>query len=258
MENAFSIYDIILKGSNVWQGKSFSHLWRTFSPEQKQFIASYYCGFHYVLPETFEDNWHIDVEGNAFANYKASKKMKPYHEYGCCESIFSDKLFGAKWWVYSLLQYGLGYEYQGFERKKDAVACYHKQRGSPDYFTVLLFRLKSFDSTDFLPVEFKYPIEEIMEKKYRNSVRRNARSGFPKQSFDNFFCQYLHNLIHSNYVRAHEDDKDFWWNLGIDFEEAEHMIKVKKQNYRFHLYELADKAFDCIYDGAPIDMSNIK
>ena len=100
----------------------------------------------------FEDNWQIDIKGNAFANYKASSTMKPYREYGGCENIFSEKLFRVKWWVYSLLQFELGFEYKGFEMKKDAVAYFNNQRGSPDYFTVVLFRLRSFDSTDFIPI----------------------------------------------------------------------------------------------------------
>jgi len=257
-EIKFSIYDVILKGINTWQGKSFSHLWKTFSQEQKQFISNCFCGFHYVPAEELDDNWHVDAAGNAFANFKSTSTMKPYEDYSGYENNFSEKLFSVKWWVYSLWHFNLRYEYRGFTRKEDALAYYKKQRGNPDYFTVVLFRMREYDCTDFIPIDYRYPIQEIIDKKYRNSVRRNAGSGFPKQSFDNFLCQYLHNLIHSNYVRAHEDDRDFWWNLGIDFNEAEHMIKVEKQNYRFHLFELADKAFDYIHDGAPIDMSTIK
>lgn len=257
MENAFSIYDIIFKSQNKWHGHAMGTIWQTTTKEHQEELKAH-SGFHYVPKETFEDKWYIDVQGNAFSNFKGSDVVRTYQNYGEDWDIFGQKLFKARWWVYSLLQFDLGYEYAGFDNKKEAFAYYKKKCEDPDLFDVLIFQMRFSDITDFEPTEFTYPVHEIMDKKYHQSLYRNEGSGFQKQSFDNFFCQYLHNLIHSNYIRAHDDDRDFWWNLGIDFNEAEHMVKDEHRNYRFHLYKLLDKAFDYIYDGGCTDITFFK
>ena len=254
-EVKFSMYDIILKGMNAWHGHAVGRLWHTIDGEQQQYIRNH-MGFHYVPNEDLDDDWHLDIQGNAFANYKAAASMKPYCEYSDDWLIFGEKIFPAQYWVMSLVQFGLGREYQGFMTKQDALRYQKSQRESGDFFDVVLFRIRVAARHDYLPIALRYPVQEIMDKKYQSSQGKKDR--VQRQCFQDFIFQYLHTLLYHNYVRGGEDDKSFWWGRLMDLEEIKRSVSPYYPNCLYHLYELLDIAYDYLYDGGCMDISFFK
>lgn len=254
-ELRFSMYDIILKSINRWYGHAMGKLWKTIDAERQEDIKVH-SGFHFVPPENFEDDWYIDVEGNAFANYKATSAMVHVREFGDDGLIYGERVFVNRYWVYSLLQFGLGYDYRGFSSKQEAYGYYKQQQEDPDYFDVVLYRIRASDRCDFIPMEFRYPVMEIMEKKYHNSLGYGQQR--PRQRYQDFFLQYLHNLIYHNYVRCGEDEKTQWWGMLKDLEEIERVIRQEHLKWPFHMYELLDKTYDLMYDGGCNDIAFFK
>ncbi len=182
--------------------------------------------------------------------------MVPVSEYSEDALIFGERVFSVRYWVYSLMQFGLGYEYRGFNRKQDAYGYYKRQQESEYYFDVILFCIRATDRCDFIPMDFRYPVLEIMDKKYHNSLGYGKHR--PRQRFMDFFLQYLHNLLYHNYVRAGEDEKPLWWGMLKDLEEVERVIRQEHRNWLFHLYELLDRTYDLMYDGGNTDIQNYK
>ena len=249
----FSLYDVLLKGSNAAQGKSASFLWNGFNEEQRE-AYKLNVGCHYIPSEFLDDNWHINFKTNHFANYKASKELKPYRKYGEDSLVFGEKLFTAKWWVCTLLQFELGYEYKGFSEKKDAYAWYKLQKGSSDYFDIVIFKMMHSNNTDFIPQALFYPIEEITEKKWHNHIRQAGK----KQPYILWLCQYTHNLLYHEYIRSGEEDCDAWWGALKDLEDIEKRVKENYNYWVYHLYELIDWAYRRIYDDAPLTLEDFK
>ena len=254
-ELRFSMYDIILKSINQWHGHAVGRVWQTLDGEQQRQIKNY-IGYHYVPKDVLDDKWHLDIVGGAFANYKASTSMKPYEEYGDDWLIFGERVFSAQYWVLSLLQFGLGKEYKGFFSKRDALQYQKQQRESGYYFDVILLHMRVANRQDFLPLELRYPVQEIMEKKYLNS--QGAKDRLHRQCFQDFFFQYLHNLLYHNFLRGGEDDKAFWWGKLKDLEDVKKEIDPYYPNCLFHLYELLDIAYDYLYDGGCTDIFYFK
>lgn len=254
-EVKFSMYDIILKGMNAWHGHAVGHLWNSIDAEQQRHIKNH-IGFHYVPKDTLDDGWHLDVEGNAFANYRASASMRPYEDYGGDWLIFGERIFEPIYWVYSLMQFGLGEEYRGFFSKRDALHYQKQQRESGYYFDAILLHMRVANRQDYVPFELRYPVQEIMEKKYLNS--QGAKDRLHRQGFQDYFIQYLHNLLYHNYLRGSEDDRTFWWDRLNDLEEVKKEIDPYYPNCLFHLYELLDIAYDYFYDGGCTDITYFK
>lgn len=246
----FSMYDVMLKEHNKWLGHSTGKLWRTI-PKRHQAILKKRLGLHYVPPDYLEDNWHLNISTQHFANYRAAKDLQPYTEYGD-GLVFGEKVFTAKWWVVTYLQFDLGYDYQGFVEKKDAYAYYKEKKEDHDYFEVIIFKIRQSNLTDFIPRDFTYPVQEIADKKYHN------RRSKTKQSFIHWFCQYLHTLLFGQVKRCEEADVDWWWGLFCEFKDVEKEIKENKKNWLFHLYELYNLALDQMYDGGCTDINLYK
>jgi len=179
--------------------------------------------------------------------------MLPIHDYCNDWLIFGERLFAHRYWVHSLLQFGLGVEYRGFFSKLDALHYQKQQQDSGYYFDVILLHMRASDRCDFLPIDLHYPVQEILEKKYFNSLSRDNK--YPRQRFIDFCCQYIHNIIYNNYVRGGEDDSEFWWGMLKDLEEVERVIKTEHKNFIYHLYELLDIAYNNIYDGGCCDIT---
>ena len=192
------MYDIILKSLNQWHGHAMGKLWKTMDEEQQDDIKAH-AGFHYVPHDTFEDDWYIDIDGHVFANYKATSAMIHVSEFGDDGVIYGERVFANRYWVYSLLQFGLGYDYRGFSSKQEAYGYYKQQREDAGYFDVVLFHIRASDRCDFIPMEFRYPVMEIIDKKYHNSLGYGQHHS--RQRFLDFFLQYLHNLIYHGNVK---------------------------------------------------------
>lgn len=249
----FSMYDVLLKGSNAAQGKAASVLWKGFNEVQrKEYRLNVGC--HYIPIEDLEDGWRVNFKTNRFANYKAAKNLKPFESYGEGLLVFSEKLFTAKWWVSTALQFELGYDFKGFSEKKEAYAWYKQQKGSPDYFDAVIFKMTLSNQTDFLPQDLFYPIEEIMEKKWHNHIRQAGK----KQPYILWLCQYTHNLLYHEYIRSGEEDCDAWWGALKDLEEIEKRVKENYNYWVYHLYELIDWAYRRIYDDAELYLEDFK
>lgn len=242
----FSMYDIMLKGANKFQGKIMGIL-------NEGNDKTPPVGIHYLSDDFLRDNWHIDIDSQHFSNYKATESQRSRMWFGD-ELVFGEKFFSGKWWVESILQYELGYEYKGFEEKKDAYAYYKEKKKDMTYFDVLIFKMTSSDLYDFIPLWYTYPVKEIADKKYYNHIRRSK----VKTPFLYWFCQYLHTLMYHEFKRSGEDDCDFWWGLLKDLEEVEKEIKENKRQWYFHLYEMLDITLRHLYDGGNTDISNYK
>lgn len=249
----YSMYEVMLKQGNIWQGRIAAKLWKGLNEQQREEQRS--IGKNYYIPEDYlSEKWHVDLEANNFANFKASEKMTPYTEFCGDALLFGERLFTASWWVWSIVATGVLWEYKGFERKQDAYLYYKERKESHDYFDICMFKLMPSDITDFVPHEYLYPVQEIAEKKWKNAVRNRK----PRQNFLLWFCQYLHNTIYHEYRRCGEDDVDFWWGLYCDFQEVEKQIKEEHKNLVFHLYELMDITYREMFDGGMLDLSYFK
>lgn len=248
----FSMYDVMLKEHNKWLGHSTGKLWRTI-PKRQQAILKKRLGVHYVPPDYLEDNWMLNIPTNHFANYRAATELQPYTEYGD-GLMFGEKVFTTKWWVVTYLQFDLGYDYHGFTSKKEAYTYYKEKKEDHDYFEVIIFKIRQSNLTDYIPMEFTYPVQEIADKKYHNAQSRNKQ----RQKFIYWFSQFLNNLIYHNFKRCGEDDVDWWWGLLCDFRDADFEIKRNHKNWVFHLYEIYNLVLDRMYDGGNTDLENYK
>ena len=250
----YSIYEVLLKASNRFQGVVTSKMLHSTPSKKRQNITQTLNGNLWL--DCFDNPFPLDTyygyrgtDGESIATFQTDGAVNLMTVEGS-DDVFRTRVLCSPYWVYSIYHDGLSWELRGFYSKQAALRYLRQMRQAVEsIFDAVFFKMGTSKYSTLRPIyEYEYPVVKYLDAEYD---KYSSHSKNPKK-FDAWVFEYIGMWISSN-IRVFGEEADAWLTLQHDLKEIQAEIAKGSTIHYGRLFEIFDKALGYQFEGADID-----